>query len=236
MFRYLVKFSKQGYIRYTSHLDMMRLFQRSFKRANIALAYSQGFHPHPKMSIAQPLSLGFTSVGEYIEVELQASREDIKEKLNAIMPEGMEILEVKPIKAGTKSLAALIEYGKYNITFIPEKKITEEGLNQIVQDFIAQDEIQAVKFQKKSNKETVMDLKPLVYEQNLKVYKRKDDNNRFMLTATIKTGSISNLNPDLLFKEFLKFSSLAILEGSIQIHRVDLYYADDNQLKQLSAI
>ena len=58
MSRYVIKFSKEGNIRYISHLDLLRLFKRSFKRVGIKLQYSQGFNPHPKMSFAQPLSLG----------------------------------------------------------------------------------------------------------------------------------------------------------------------------------
>ena len=57
MGQYAIKFSKQGFICYTSHLDLLRLFKRAFKKAGIKLAYSQGFNPHPKMGFAQPLVL-----------------------------------------------------------------------------------------------------------------------------------------------------------------------------------
>ena len=69
MSRYVVKFYKEGVLRYISHLDLLRLFKRSFKRVDIKLQYSQGFNPHPKMSFAQPLSLGYDSRGEYLEIE-----------------------------------------------------------------------------------------------------------------------------------------------------------------------
>ena len=69
MNRYFMIFSKTGYIKYISHLDMLRLFKRAFKRTGIALEFSHGFNPHPKMGFAQPLSLGYTSLGEYIEFE-----------------------------------------------------------------------------------------------------------------------------------------------------------------------
>ena len=60
MSKYIVEFSKTGAMCYISHLDMMRLFNRLFKRADIRLAYSKGFNPHPKMGFAQPLSLGYS--------------------------------------------------------------------------------------------------------------------------------------------------------------------------------
>ena len=61
MGRYLLKFTKEGNIRYISHLDLLRVFQRAMKRAGISLRYSQGFNPHAKISFAHPLSLGYSS-------------------------------------------------------------------------------------------------------------------------------------------------------------------------------
>ena len=67
MNRYVIKFEKDGYVKYTSHLDILRIFKRSFKKTGLALKYSQGFNPHPKMGFAQPLSLGYSSKCELIE-------------------------------------------------------------------------------------------------------------------------------------------------------------------------
>ena len=68
--RYVIKFSKMGYVKYTSHLDLLRTFKRAFKKTQLGLRYSQGFNPHPKMGFAQPLSLGYASRCELIEFEL----------------------------------------------------------------------------------------------------------------------------------------------------------------------
>ena len=67
MNRYVITFSKMGTICYISHLDLMRMFRRTFKKAGIRLAYSQGFNPHPKMGFAQPLSLGYWGLREMME-------------------------------------------------------------------------------------------------------------------------------------------------------------------------
>ena len=75
MYKYAVGFSKTGTICYTSHLDIMRLFNCVIKRAGIKLAYSHGFNPHPKMVFAQPLSLGYTGLNEYIEIETTEDHE-----------------------------------------------------------------------------------------------------------------------------------------------------------------
>ena len=67
--KYVIKFEKTGVICYTSHLDILKVFKRSFKRADIRLDYSKGFNPHPKMGFAQPLSLGYSGYCEYLEFE-----------------------------------------------------------------------------------------------------------------------------------------------------------------------
>lgn len=94
MNKYVIKFTKQGYIRYTSHLDMLRLFKRTFKKCGIDMAYSKGFNPHPKMGFAQPLSLGYTSSCEYLELETKEHYEpkEIMERIVKYMPEGVELL------------------------------------------------------------------------------------------------------------------------------------------------
>ncbi|MFR0902151.1 MAG: TIGR03936 family radical SAM-associated protein [Anaerovoracaceae bacterium] len=66
--RYVLKFTKNGYAKYTSHLDMLRFFKRAFRKSGISLRYSQGFNPHPKMSFAQPLSLGYSSSFELLNL------------------------------------------------------------------------------------------------------------------------------------------------------------------------
>ena len=95
MNRYIIRFSKEGYIKYTSHLDMLRLFKRAFKRSRILLEHSQGFNPHPKMGFVQPLSLGYTSKCELLEFETTKDFDpaEIKERLAGVMPEGVELLD-----------------------------------------------------------------------------------------------------------------------------------------------
>ena len=78
MYRYYLEFSKTGNIRFISHLDLLRLFKRTFKRSGIELVYSQGFNPHPKLGFAQPLSLGYEGLAEILEFET------VREELEAM--------------------------------------------------------------------------------------------------------------------------------------------------------
>lgn len=90
-------FEKTGSAVYISHLDLMRLFQRAFKRAGLALTHSKGFNPRPSVSIALPLSLGVSSRCELLDFTLEGvpvSNEEICHKLNRCLVEGVKVLQV----------------------------------------------------------------------------------------------------------------------------------------------
>ncbi len=120
MSKYIIEFSKTGTICYTSHLDLMRIFKRAFKRTGIALAYSQGFNPHPKMGFAQPLSLGYWGIEEYIEFETAEGQdadghEALMQRLAAGLPEGIDLKRCLPADHLTKTLAAHTVAAEYMI-------------------------------------------------------------------------------------------------------------------------
>ncbi|MGC8875430.1 MAG: TIGR03936 family radical SAM-associated protein, partial [Chloroflexia bacterium] len=69
--RYYLQFARGRELRFLSHLDMMRLWERAIRRAGLPLRYSGGFHPHARISLALPLAVGMTARGEWLEVELK---------------------------------------------------------------------------------------------------------------------------------------------------------------------
>ena len=90
-----LRFSKTGRAVYISHLDLMHTMQRAFSRAGYELKYSEGFNPHPQISIALPLSVGAESVCEIMDFRLrqEADPKEIPARLTAVMPEGIEVSE-----------------------------------------------------------------------------------------------------------------------------------------------
>ena len=108
-------FSKTGRAKYISHLDLMRTFQRAFTRAGIEIKHTQGFHKHPFVSIALPLSLGYSSQCEILEFGLVggATAEEVPARLTAAMPEGIIIHQCYPAERKLKELA----YVNYIINF-----------------------------------------------------------------------------------------------------------------------
>ena len=91
-----MRFAKTGRAVYISHLDLMQTLQRAFSRAGYRLKYSEGYNPHPQISIALPLSVGAASVCELMDFRLteEAELSDLPGRLNAALPEGIEVFEV----------------------------------------------------------------------------------------------------------------------------------------------
>ena len=225
MSRYMIKFSKEGAIRYISHLDLLRLFKRSFKRVGIKLQYSQGFNPHPKMSFAQPLSLGYTSIGEYLEFETADSYppHEILEKINSVMPEGIEVLTCSELTGNGKTLAALTEYADYEI-IIPGQAPLAENWNDRIKKYMEQDQILVQKHQKKSGKEIEINIKPMISELDVMV-----DNNNITITSKLAAGSTANLSPEILIESFCDFVGLSYDRSEISVKRKEIYFHNSDR-------
>ncbi len=103
-------FEKAGNAVWVSHLDLMRIFQRAFKRAGLPLTHTQGFNPRPSVSIALPLSVGVESLCELLDFDLDGempNTEDICTRLNAALVEGVKVHKVYEDGAKLKHLALL---------------------------------------------------------------------------------------------------------------------------------
>ena len=113
--RLRVRYAKRGRLRFTSHRDFARAFERALRRAKIPMAYSAGFTPHPKVSYANAAPTGVASEAEYLEIGLAERREpaDIRAALDAALPEGLDILDV--VEAVPGALADRLEASSWQI-------------------------------------------------------------------------------------------------------------------------
>ncbi|WP_302760175.1 TIGR03936 family radical SAM-associated protein [Christensenella hongkongensis] len=103
----IIKYSRHGAAKYISHLDMQRTFGRAVRRARIDAEYSHGFNPHIVMSFASPLSVGYATDGDYLELSLASEMppEELKEAFNSVFPEEIRILHVHMAKDNKKLMA-----------------------------------------------------------------------------------------------------------------------------------
>ena len=92
-----IRFAKEGVMKFIGHLDMMRYFQKAFRRSGVDIEYSQGFSPHQLISFASPLGVGLTSTGEYMDIFVHSSESSkaMIDKINKEMAEGVKILSFK---------------------------------------------------------------------------------------------------------------------------------------------
>src|SRR3954466_1050052 len=90
-----IRFSKLGKVRFTSHRDVARIWERALRRATVPVAYTEGFSPHPKLSFGLALSTGHESLGEYLDIELTEplDTEDLKARLDPCLPIGIDVQE-----------------------------------------------------------------------------------------------------------------------------------------------
>jgi radical SAM-linked protein len=104
--RYRIRFSKLGKIRFTSHRDVARMWERALRRATLPVAYTEGFSPHPKLSFGLALSTGHESLGEYLDVDLAepVDIERIAARLDPCLPIGLDVQAAAEIEPGTPSL------------------------------------------------------------------------------------------------------------------------------------
>jgi radical SAM-linked protein len=118
MHRLRVRFKRGGEVKFVSHLDLIRLWQRAFQRARIPIAYSEGFSPHPKISLAAPLPIGVTSDAELMDIHLAkwVSPHFLNSALSQQLPSGIEILQTYSIAPNQPSLQSQVRFAEYKVT------------------------------------------------------------------------------------------------------------------------
>jgi radical SAM-linked protein len=215
MHKLRLKFSKNGPIKFIGHLDVMRYFQKAIRRADIDIKYSEGFSPHQLLSFAQPLSVGATSDGEYLDmvVNSMVSEADIMDRLNNVMNEGIKILAVKELdereeKAMTASFAA-----RYLLSFRPNLEPDFDWIKKF-EEYLSQDKLPAMKKTKSGEKE--IDMKPLIFEYALDPEKKE-------LNILLSMSSAATLKPTLLFEGFFAYCGAEFNKNALAIHRIDTF-------------
>ncbi|MBA7600545.1 hypothetical protein ES703_07601 [subsurface metagenome] len=124
MQRLRIRFSRGQEVKFISHLDITRLWHRALIRAGISLAYSEGFNPHPRMSLAAPLAVGVTSEAELMDITLTrfGSPHFFTTAVSRQLPPGIEILQVYPVAPTLPSLQAQVRYAEYKVGLETEKE------------------------------------------------------------------------------------------------------------------
>jgi radical SAM-linked protein len=137
--RMRIRYAKRGPLRFTSHRDFARAFERAIRRAGVPIAYSQGFSPHPKISYASAAPTGTASEAEYLEIGLQAvaDPDQVRAALDAALSPGLDVLDVR-VTTGSASLADRINASRWRVE-LPQ--VPPARLVDAVKAFLAADEV-----------------------------------------------------------------------------------------------
>ena len=212
-----ILFEKSGRAVYISHLDLMRTMQRAFLRAGYALKYSEGFNPHPVISILLPLSVGASSQCELMDFQLEteADLEELPARLTAAMPEGIRVLSAYPAQRKAKELkwlriAGRLEYDTADATEM------RDGL----QRFFAQESIVIRKKTKRGEGES--DIAPAIRSIGFEA------SDRTVEVHAVISAQEPTLNPDQLISA-LEQRAMQLTPDYAEFRRLEVY---DAQMKE----
>lgn len=224
-----LKFSKGSEVKYISHLDLMRTFMRVVRRANIPIAYSGGFNPHPEMSFGAPLSVGVISLAEYVDMELaqEVPLQEIVDRLNQYMPMGIKVLGAIRLPEKFKSAMALITHAKYTIK-IKSEGMDIEDIKVKLTNFINQESILAKKKQPKKNFQIKeVEIRPMILEM---IFENCQEGS-CTFNCLLQSGSKANLKPEILMQAFAEYAGLNVERTTIT--REEVFVEQDGKLIDL---
>ncbi len=159
--RIRITFIKQGALRYTGHLDLHKLWERAARRAELPLAYSQGFHPQPKMNLAAALPLGFSSRCEVLDMRLEHDIpiDDLPTRLNQTLPSGIQVVNVEQVDERVPALQTQVLSSEYEVELT--EAVDETELQQKIDSVIKSKAIS------RERRGKMYDLRPLIEELSL---------------------------------------------------------------------
>ena len=206
MSNYILKYSRDERVKYISHLDFVRLFHRTIRRTDLNFIFSQGFNPHPVMTVAQPLSVGVTSDCEYMKVGFDGdySEQEIIDTINNAFPPGYKILAAKKVEGKEIDLTKL-DRAWYTV------ELEYEGIAD-TEKLLDNSELKVMKKSKSGVKES--DIRPYIYG----LEKLSDKDGVLILKMCIAIGSVYNLKPQSVIDAMEKYLD-NFKTGFMNVHR-----------------
>ena len=210
-----MKFRKQGPLKFIGHLDILRYFQKVMRRADVDICYSEGFSPHQIMSFAAPLGVGLLSNGEYVDIEVNETKDSktMIARINAANAEGFEVVSYRRLPDSVKNAMSMVAAADYKVWFKEGYEPEDiEGLFAQLLEFLSQEKMDIIKKTKKGEKD--MDIKPFIYEYSI------EGQEIFM---KLSTGSQTNIKPELVLEAFYHSKGEEYPVFAFQVEREEVY-------------
>lgn len=218
--RAMIRFGKQPRLRFISHLDLQRFFQRALNRTGLPIAFSQGFNPHPLLSFGSALALGWTSEYEIIDVKLSVpmGRKRTEEAMRAALPIDLPVLEVRMVDDRHPAPMSMVRASDYAIELMGD---TAQPVLDAIDVFLQKDSVTAMRKTKSGEKPT--DIRPWAYSI---------ERTPTGMDVRLKATEMETLKPDLLVRTLAEIAGVEAPQ--MKIHRKCLLgEAADGSLKPL---
>ena len=212
--RAMIRFGKQPRLRFISHLDLQRFFQRALNRTGLPIAWTQGFNPHPILSFGSALALGWTSEYEILDVKLSApmGRRRTEDAMRAALPVDLPVLEVRMVDDRHPAPMAMVRASDYEITLSGE---TAAATLDAAEEFLRRESVMAMRKTKSGERE--VDIRPMALS-----LEREGD----VLSARLMLTEKDTLKPDLLVRALAEIAGAEVPE--MRIHRRCLLGEDES--------
>lgn len=216
-----IRFGKEGMMRFIGHLDVLRTFQKIFRRAGVPMIYSKGYSPHPVMSFALPLGLGLSSEGEYLDAAVEDGNdpEAMLKALQEATSEELPVYSLRVLPEKAENAMASVGGAVWKATLPANMPL--ERAKTALKAILARETIILPK--KTKTREMELDIRPMIFLADV------EDGSVLM---TLAAGSRANLSPETVPDLIAKESGLDAESLSWQIRRMDLL---DHELRPLGA-
>ncbi len=207
--RLRVTFTKGDEVKYISHLDLMRVWERALRRANMPLLYSKGYNPRPKISIAAPLAVGITSEREVMDVVLERSIApmDFATSASRQLPRGISLVEVEEVYASLPSLQSQVRSAEYLITLEPQEP--REEIERRVDALLGSESLP------RQRRGKTYDLRPLIESASLEA----GTSEHHLLRIRLRMGEQGTGRPDEVV------AALGVQDLLMEVTRTQLHFA-----------
>lgn len=211
--RLRITFGKSGPLRYTSSLDVAKIWERVLRRAGLPILYTQGFNTRPRLQLAMPLPLGITSECEILDIALREAidlqADKLAQCLLQVAPTGLSIHRIQDINLRESTLQSRIVSAEYLVSFIDP--LDSALLERRIDEILARETIVVERTRKR--RRSVMDLRPLIIELHV-----DHDGD---LIAHLSVGDRGNLRPDQLLEQ------MDLADYHHRVHRYKLHMLPD---------
>lgn len=226
------RFIRGEEVKFISHLDLMKVFERASRRGSIPLAYSRGFNPHPQMIFGLPLSVGVTSEAEYVDFELEheLQPEEFIATLNNQLPKGLKITDAKHFSTRANIMKS-IGYASYHVLASSDEKLGINIMSNIIKEMMERTQVLMLKESKKGTRE--IDIRPMIikleeFEASSEELIMPEDKEVSRLSMLLLAGSVSNLKPELLVSALNKIGDINL--KIVKIHRTGLFIGKEGNV------